>query len=85
MNKNIKYHAEIFSNNINDYKIPPFTEIDELVKLDSDDLKETVGILMKKIKDLNDEGEEEKHYESVNKFLDLKKLKELNNIENNDN
>ena len=85
MNKNIKYHAEIFSNNINDYKIPPFTEIDELVKLDSDDLKETVGILMKKIKDLNDEGEEEKHYESVNKFLDLKKLKKLNNIENNDN
>ena len=85
MNKNIKYHAEIFSNNINDYKIPPFTEIDELVKLDSDDLKETVGILMKKIKDLNNEGEEEKHYESVNKFLDLKKLKELNNIENNDN
>ena len=84
MNKNIKYHAEIFSNNINDYKIPPFTEIDELVKLDSDDLKETVGILMKKIKDLNDEGEEEKHYESVNKFLDLKKLKKLNNIENND-
>ena len=82
MNKNIKYHAEIFSNNINDYKIPPFTEIDELVKLDSDDLKETVGILMKKIKDLNNEGEEEKHYESVNKFLDLKKL---NNIENNDN
>ena len=85
MNKNIKYHAEIFSNNINDYKIPPFTEIDELVKLDSDDLKETVGILMKKIKDLNNEGEEEKHYESVNKFLDLKKLKKLNNIENNDN
>ena len=40
---------------------------------------------MKKIKDLNDEGEEEKHYESVNKFLDLKKLKKLNNIENNDN
>ena len=82
MNKNIKYHAEIFSNNINDYKIPPVTEVDELIKLDSDDLKETVGILMKKIKDLNNEGEEEKHYESVNKFLDLKKL---NNIENNDN
>lgn len=85
MNKNIKYHAEIFSNNINDYKIPPVTEVDELIKLDSDDLKETVGILMKKIKDLNNEGEEEKHYESVNKFLDLKKLKKLNNIENNDN
>ena len=84
MNKNIKYHAEIFSNNINDYKIPPVTEVDELIKLDTDDLKETVGILMKKIKDLNDEGEEEKHYQSVNKFLDLKKLKKLNNIENND-
>lgn len=77
MNNYIKGQAEFFSNNIKNYKIPYVTEIQELKGFDRDDLKETIGILMKNINNLNDEGEQKKHYESLKKLAELKNLKNI--------
>ena len=77
MNNYIQGQAEFFSNNVKDYKIPSVIEINDLKGLDRDDLKETIGILLKNISNLNDEGESKKHYESLKKLADLKNLKNI--------
>ena len=77
MNNYIQGQAEFFSNNVKDYKIPSVIEINDLKGLDRDDLKETIGTLLKNISNLNDEGESKKHYESLKKFADLKNLKNI--------
>ena len=77
MNNYIQGQAEFFSNNVKDYKIPSVIEINDLKGLDRDDLKETIGTLLKNISNLNDEGESKKHYESLKKLADLKNLKNI--------
>ena len=77
MNNYIQGQAEFFSNNVKDYKIPSVIEINDLKGLDRDDLKETIGLLLKNISNLNDEGESKKHYESLKKLADLKNLKNI--------
>lgn len=77
MNNYIQGQAEFFSNNVKDYKIPSVIEINDLKGLDIDDLKETIGTLLKNISNLNDEGESKKHYESLKKLADLKNLKNI--------
>ena len=77
MNNYIQGQAEFFSNNVKDYKIPSVIEINDLKGLDREDLKETIGILLKNISNLNDEGESKKHYESLKKLADLKNLKNI--------
>ena len=77
MNNYIQGQAEFFSNNVKNYKIPSVIEINDLKGLDRDDLKETIGTLLKNISNLNDEGESKKHYESLKKFADLKNLKNI--------
>ena len=77
MNNTIKGQAEFFLNNIKDYKIPSVIEINDLKGLDKDDLKETIGTLLENIKNLNDEGEGKKHYESLQKLVELKNLKNI--------
>ena len=53
MNNYIQGQAEFFSNNVKDYKIPSVIEINDLKGLDRDDLKETIGTLLKNISNLN--------------------------------
>ena len=77
MNNTIKDQAEFFLNNIKDYKIPSVIEIKELIGLDKKDLKETIGTLLENIKKLNDEGEGKEHYESLEKLVELKNLKNI--------
>ena len=77
MNNYIQGQAEFFSNNVKDYKIPSVIEINDLKGLDRDDLKETIGTLLKNISNLNDEGESKKHYESLKKLAELKNLKNI--------
>ena len=77
MNNYIQGQAEFFSNNVKDYKIPSVIEINDLKGLDRDDLKETIGLLLKNISNLNDEEKSKKHYESLKKLADLKNLKNI--------
>ena len=77
MKEYIKNQANFFTKNVNDYKIPPYTEVKDLEKLDKGDLKQTVGILLKNLDNLNDEGEEEKHYKSLKKLLDFNQFKKF--------
>ena len=84
MKEYIKSQANFFTKNIKDYKISPYTEVKDLLKVDKDELKQGIGILLKTLDNLNDNGEEEKHYKSLKKFLDFNQFKKFRKNNSNE-
>ena len=84
MKEYIKSQANFFTKNIKDYKISPYTEVKDLLKVDKDELKQGIGILLKTLDNLNDNGEEEKHYKSLKKFLNFNQFKKFRKNNSNE-
>ena len=75
LRSDIKTRASFFSSQIKDYKIPDFIDVKDLMELDKNDLKETIGTLLTNMDNLNNEGDELRHFDSMRRLLNLNKLK----------
>ena len=79
MRDGIKTQANFFNKNIEDYKIPDLIEVKDLKELDKNDLKDTIGKLFINIDELNKEGEDQEHFDSMERLLKLGKIKQTVN------